>query len=671
LKLADIPGVGNRIRERLLEHYGSEDQALLSLSQGNVADLLKIVSERQAIVVAQWVRGMKYGAEPGGFLATDEASRIYQRLLSSISSYAHTEYARMKVNTLFPSHSLDLLAENRRIAETAVGCAKKLRETEIEEHLSRIKPLRMRDSARIRDRAIATSDAQIFNDLKARSLNKCIDLHLAESPGELMDLMGSYSHVILVGDGECPDGAEPASSLDDWYLIPESVLIYYLDNLEVIRAALTAARLLFDAGINCGSINSPAMVMLEDAVHRLGQPVDAEFERLTRLQSSLGQSLNEAVSWSNAELKKRIAASSVTLEGEDLLQAVSRRDDLRDVFEIRLRGLFLEVLKDARARMASELEMTGAESIWLDEIFSSELRFPLELDRKAVHVLEQDVRCRIESRGLKSKRDLAKVLADKVELVQDLMAALMEFDFIYCLGRFSLAEGLSFPTIVSEPALGFSEGRNLFLDDPDPISYSLGSTGLVEHGEPVAVLSGVNSGGKTSLLDLVAQIAILAHMGLPVPALECRISLFQEFYYFSKGRGTLSAGAFETAMRKFAVVENEKRKLVLADELESITEPGASARIIACMLDELNRRGCVSIFVSHLAEDVLRFTETPVRVDGIEASGLDDHNNLLVNRNPRYNYLAKSTPELILERLARTASGSEREFYSRLLARFK
>jgi dsDNA-specific endonuclease/ATPase MutS2 len=187
----------------------------------------------------------------------------------------------------------------------------------------------------------------------------------------------------------------------------------------------------------------------------------------------------------------------------------------------------------------------------------------------------------------------------------------------------------------------------------------------------VALLSGVNSGGKTSLLDLISQIVILAQMGLPVPAESCRISLFEQLYYFSKSRGTLSAGAFETAMRKFAVVENEKRKLVLADELESITEPGASARIIACMLDELNRRGSAAVFVSHLAEDVRRFSETPVRVDGIEAEGLDENNCLVVCRSPRYNYLAKSTPELILDRLVRTTKGQEKEFYSRLLGKFR
>jgi len=186
----------------------------------------------------------------------------------------------------------------------------------------------------------------------------------------------------------------------------------------------------------------------------------------------------------------------------------------------------------------------------------------------------------------------------------------------------------------------------------------------------VALLSGVNSGGKTSLLDLIAQIVILAHMGLPVPARKCRISLFEEFYYFSKSRGTLSAGAFETAMKKFAVVENEKRKIVLADELEAITEPGASARIIACMLDELNRRGCVALFVSHLAEDVRRYAETQVRVDGIEAEGWTRTTTARLQK-PALQLSGQEHTRADTGRLVRSAKGPEREFYARLLAKFE
>jgi DNA mismatch repair protein MutS2 len=674
LKLVDLPGIGSRIRERLLEHFGSEECALETIMRGDVAALVRVLSERQALSLAQCARGLSFGARPDEFLATDEAVNIYQRLVSRIAGYAHTDYARLKIGTLFPSSSPELLALNRKVAQESMESARLLDQSEIHELLGKIRPLREKAQSRVRERAVATTSAEDFQRLKARGLDKLIDLHLAESPRELMDLARSYSHVSLVGDeqGDIP-GIEAARSQEDWYLVPEAVLGFYIDNLEALSAAVKAARRLQQAGLaGFESIDGLRGFKDLDDIERLicglGQGYDAEALRLSQLLSSLSPCAERAVSWANSELKKKIEGSSVTLDGTDLLSLMAKEDGVRDLFEVQMRGVFQDVLKQAKGLVSSELDLAGPEAVWLDEIFSSEVCYPIEIERKAIVAFEQELRIRRETRELDTKRKIARGLADKRERLKELVFAIMEFDFFNAIGSFALAEGLVMPEITDRPCLIFEEGRNLFLERPEAVSYALGSS---DHPERIAVLSGVNSGGKTSLLDLVAQIAILAHMGLPVPAALCSLGTLQEMYYFSKSRGTLSAGAFETAMRKFAIVENQKRKLVLADELESITEPGASARIIACMLDDLNRRDCAAVFVSHLAEEVKRFAETPVRVDGIEASGLDEENRLIVNRSPRYNYLARSTPELILDRLVRSTKGPEREFYARLLAKFR
>lgn len=666
MKLVDIPGIGPRIRERLMEHYGSEECALEAVLSGDAASLMSVLSERQALSLAQWSKGVKFSAKPEGFLATDEAKRIYQMIISRIENYAHTDYARLKINTIFPSSSADLIRENRGVAENALTATKRVSGSSIGDLLANMKPLRERPPSRIRDRALAVTDVSMLSQLKSRGLDKLIDLHLTECPEELMNLLEGYSHISLIGDMDSP-AIEQAVSLDDWYLVPEAILSYYKDNIDIIASAVSAAALLQEAEI----FGFNGLGDLQKLIEKLRQSEDIESDLLRRQLAGLKGCIKDAASWANSELKRRIEASSVTLDGGDVLHVLSSGEDARDIFEMQLRGVFQGVLKEAKARVTAELRLAATDAIRLDEIFSSEIQYPLELNMQALHAFEQDLRGKIESRGLKARRDLARGLADKKNLVRGIINAVMEFDFIYALGRFSLDEGMSMPEIMDKPCLGFIEGRNIFLDSPEPVSYSLGETEFVEHIERVAILSGVNSGGKTSLLDLISQVAILAHMGLPVPAKRCRIGIFKELYYFSKSRGTLSAGAFETAMRKFAAVENNKCKLVLADELEAITEPGASARIIACMLDELNSLGSVAVFVSHLAEDVKRLAETPIRVDGIEAEGLDDNFNLVVQRTPKYNYLARSTPELILDRLVRTTQGEEREFYSRLLAKFR
>jgi dsDNA-specific endonuclease/ATPase MutS2 len=156
-------------------------------------------------------------------------------------------------------------------------------------------------------------------------------------------------------------------------------------------------------------------------------------------------------------------------------------------------------------------------------------------------------------------------------------------------------------------------------------------------------------------------------MGFPVPAESARLRRFSELHYYAKTQGTLDAGAFESTLRDFAgVVDGASDRLVLVDELESITEPGASAKIVAGILEALHEQDATAVFVSHLASEIRDAAGFPVAVDGIEAVGLDD-GELVVNRSPVKGRLARSTPELIVEKLA---GEDDTGFYARLLEKF-
>jgi dsDNA-specific endonuclease/ATPase MutS2 len=262
--------------------------------------------------------------------------------------------------------------------------------------------------------------------------------------------------------------------------------------------------------------------------------------------------------------------------------------------------------------------------------------------------------------------------------VERLVRGVLDFDLGFSVACFSANFKLKMPEIVPETGIGFKSGENLFLKarngKVDPVSYSVGKTCFSPEGleSRVVLLSGVNSGGKTSLLELLAQCVILGYMGFPVPAKEIQIGYLEEFYYFGKSKGTLDAGAFETTLRQFSVLSEATGKLVLADELESITEPGASARIVAGILEYLSgNQQSLGVFVSHLSELILENTNAEIRVDGIEAKGLDSNLELIVNRNPVYNHIARSTPELIVERLLRKTTGKEKDFYAHLRDKFK
>jgi len=109
--------------------------------------------------------------------------------------------------------------------------------------------------------------------------------------------------------------------------------------------------------------------------------------------------------------------------------------------------------------------------------------------------------------------------------------------------------------------------------------------------------------------------------------------------------------------------------LVLADELEAMTELEAAAAILAEVVDRLDERDAPAVLVTHLAPYILEHVEA--RTDGIEAQGLDEDNELIVDRTPKVDVVARSTPELILQRLRNTADAEREQLYDSMIERLE
>ena len=139
----------------------------------------------------------------------------------------------------------------------------------------------------------------------------------------------------------------------------------------------------------------------------------------------------------------------------------------------------------------------------------------------------------------------------------------------------------------------------------------------------------------------------------------------------SKVIGTQSAGALERTLIGLAsIVDSDSRKFVLADELEAITEPEAAAGILAGLLDVAARNSVNAILmVTHIGSSICKKMEFKARVDGIEAKGLDEELELIVDRVPRIGIPARSTPELILKRLEARSAGTKSEVFKSILDR--
>ena len=661
-ELESIPGVGAKTAERLAEL----DDPAAALADGDVSRIARApgISDGRAARIARAAIRHRHG-DTDEFLATDRAEELYDSVLGLLQERAVTEYGRKRLETLYPSASASRIEEVRAFATAAV---EREPTPELREALSGVEPLEPARDVRVRDRCLATSDAETYAE--AGSAIPELSVELVDDARDVSDLARGYSTVVVLDeafsgidlDADADVRVEPNALSDPVTVVPERTLSFFARNRERLLAATAVHGIAPGLDIE-GAVD---IETFEKALNRLdegGGVVDDE--RLRRLDAAIDD-LDTAVSMAegvaNDRLRAAIEKRDVTIEGADLLSLVERGAGVDSLLERELSSEFSEAIEAARARLVDTLGIDEYESL-ARRAFGDEPTFPVEHDERVVDRLREELVAERDRRATRLKRELAEELDGLREPAEALVEAALELDVELAVSRFARDFDCVFPTFEGE-GIAIEGGRSPLLDvafeDVEPVDYAV---------EGVSLLSGVNSGGKTSTLDLVGTVAIVAQMGLPVPVESARLRRFEALHYQAKTQGTLDAGAFESTLTEFgSLVGGRGRRLVLVDELESITEPGASAVIIAGILEALAEGDSTAVFVSHLAGEIIEAAETELTVDGIEAVGLVD-GELRVNRSPVKNHLARSTPELIVEKLADERGGEG--FYSELLDKFE
>jgi len=664
MELSAIPGVGEKTAASLAALEDPEG----ALRRGDVATVATApgVSEGRA---ARIVRGAirHEHDDPGGFLATTRAREVYREVLGLLKERTVTEYGAKRVETLYPSGARSRVEEVREYVRSAM-------EREVDpaavDALADVEPLSEPEDVVVRERCLATTDAERY--AQAREAIPEVSVEVVEDARGLAELARGYATVVALDEsfaGIDVDGdvqVEPDALARPAEVVPERPIAFFAANRDRLRAAAAVHR---EAGLDAPMPVDDLLAAL-DRLRADGTVADDdELDRLQDAVDDLDAAVGMAENVANDHLKEAIQERDVTIEGADLLSLVERGAGVDSLLSRELADEYAAAVDAAREHLVDTLDLRGDEAELARRAFGDEPTYPVARDEDVVSRLEEALTTARDRRSARLKRDLATELADHREGARELVHAALELDVEYAIARFAEEFACTMPEFAAsddagEHPQGFAieGGRSPLLDVPhdevDPVDYAV---------DGVALLSGVNSGGKTSTLDLVAAVVVLAHMGLPVPADRVRLGWFEALHYHAKTQGTLDAGAFESTVREFAdLATGGAGSLVLVDELESITEPGASAKIIAGILEALEGNGATAVFVSHLAGEIREMADFDVTVDGIEAEGLED-GELVVNRSPVKDRLARSTPELIVEKLAEDSGDG---FYDRLLAKF-
>jgi len=666
LDLESIPGVGEKTADALAELEDPER----ALAAGDVATLARApgVSQGRAARIARAAIRERHD-DSGGFAATPRAREIYDDALSLLQARTVTDYAAKRLETLYPSGVESRIEEVHTFTRRALD---RDPDPAITEALAGVEPLEEPASVRVRDRCLATRDAETYAE--AREAIPEVSVEVVDDANQLAELARGYATVVALDESfagvDVPGDVrvDPDALSNPVEVVPERALAFFATNRDRLRAAAEVHR--------SADVDPPCdLDDLTDALAELAPDGsvrgDDELDRLARAVDDLDAAVSEAERVANDRLREAIEQRDVTIEGTDLLSLVERGAGVDSLLERELADEYADAVRAAREGLVETLDLQDRADL-ARRAFGDDPTYPVEHSEEVVARLREELTTARDRRATRRKRSLARDLADRREDAVALVEAALELDVELAIARFAADFECTMPELGGE---GFTieGGRSPLLDVPfaevEPVDYEV---------EGVALLTGVNSGGKTSTLDLVALVVTLAHMGLPVPADSARIERVGALHYHAKTQGTLDAGAFESTLRDFGDLVaklGDRSALVLVDELESITEPGASANIMAGLLEALDDRDATAVFVSHLAAEIREAADRPIAVDGIEAEGLQD-GELQVDRSPVKGRLARSTPELIVEKLAdrngddEDTEGDERAFYASLLETF-
>lgn len=197
-----------------------------------------------------------------------------------------------------------------------------------------------------------------------------------------------------------------------------------------------------------------------------------------------------------------------------------------------------------------------------------------------------------------------RVGSHSVELERTL-AALGTVDFIVARARLSLSQQASQPDLSEGHRLYLRQARHPLLHGSVvPIDVTLGEP------DPVLVITGPNTGGKTVSLKTVGLLSLMAQSGLHVPAetgscvpvLEGIFADIGDEQSIQQSLSTFSGHITNIAAILRQVDRCGGHCLVLLDEVGAGTDPAEGAALAKSILHYLLRRGAICIATTHYGE---------------------------------------------------------------------
>src|SRR5437867_2057621 len=208
--------------------------------------------------------------------------------------------------------------------------------------------------------------------------------------------------------------------------------------------------------------------------------------------------------------------------------------------------------------------------------------------------------------------EIARILAELTDLIQtsagpiESARALSAYlELVFAKARFGRDFDCVRPDVSPGSLLSLINARHPLLEDNlrrehsamTPISLDM------DAGRRVLVISGPNAGGKTVVLKTTGLLALMAQSGMPVPAEEATLPIFDRVLADIGDQQSitnhLSTFSAHVLAIKSMLESATARSLILLDEIGSSTEPGEGAALARAVLEKFREMGVLTVATTH------------------------------------------------------------------------
>jgi DNA mismatch repair protein MutS2 len=204
---------------------------------------------------------------------------------------------------------------------------------------------------------------------------------------------------------------------------------------------------------------------------------------------------------------------------------------------------------------------------------------------------------------------ITETLRANLASLRAIIDAIAEFDFVQAKAKLSIEFRCVRPQVCGQRRLLLVDARHPLLEHAlkrsgggqvVPISLQM------DEAHQVMVISGPNAGGKTVTVKTIGLIALMAQMGLHVPAADAVLPVFSQIFANIGDQQSIAANlsTFTAHMRNVSEIARQVSPpaLVLIDEVGTGTDPDEGAALAIAIVDYFRRRGATTIVTTHYNE---------------------------------------------------------------------